>query len=228
MHTLNDTTIPGSYVDGGLNGRFSASILFIDISGFTPLTETLFQYGRQGAEILSALLGEVFGEMVCQVYARQGFIPMFAGDGFFVIFPGSPEETAERAWQTAVSIQRRFRSARGPFSLFVTPYGNFSIGVKIGMATGEVEWGILYNDHQTTSYFRGNSLYDSTDAEQTAVTGEIIAHDSMLAYLPTEVDIWSADVPTFHKIIPPRLTPPPPPVEKRSQSVLPPVLATFL
>ena len=56
MHTLDDTTIPGSSVDGGLNGRFSASSLFIDISGFTPLTETLFQYGYQGAEILSALL----------------------------------------------------------------------------------------------------------------------------------------------------------------------------
>ncbi len=228
MHTFTDTIIPESYVDGGLNGRFSASILFIDISGFTPLTETLFQYGHQGAEILSALLGEVFGEMVCLVYARQGIIPMFAGDGFFAIFPGSPEETAERAWQTAVSIQRRFRSARGPFSLFVTPYGNFSIGVKIGMATGEAAWGILYNDHQTTSYFRGDSLYDSTDAQQTAVTGEIVAHDSILAYLPAEVDMWSADVPAFHKIIPPRLAPPPPPVEKRAQPGLPPVLATSL
>lgn len=227
MHTFTDTIIPESYVDGGLNGRFSASILFIDISGFTPLTETLFQYGHQGAEILSALLGEVFGEMVCLVYARQGIIPMFAGDGFFAIFPGSPEETAELAWQTAVSIQHRFRSARGPFSLFVTPYGNFSIGVKIGMATGEAAWGILYNDHQTTSYFRGDSLYDSTDAQQTAVTGEIVAHDSILPYLPAEVDIWSADVPTFHKIIPPRLAPLPP-VEERSQPVLPPVLATFL
>lgn len=227
MHTFNETNIPGSS-DGGLNGRFSASVLFIDISGFTPLTETLFQYHHQGAEILSALLGDVFGEMVCQVYARQGFIPMFAGDGFFAVFPGTPAETAERAWQTAVSIQKHFGSARGSFSIYVTPYGNFEVGVKIGMAVGDVEWGILYNDHQAICYFRGEAFYDCADAEQTAVTGEMIAHNSLLAHLSSKHEAWSADVPTFHKIVPLSAIPPaldkmpPPPL------ALPPQLAAVL
>lgn len=213
-------------MESGLNGRFSASILFIDISGFTSLTETLFQYDHQGAEILSALLAEVFGEMVALVYARQGFIPMFAGDGFFAIFPGDPAQSAESAWQTAVAIQRSFRSARGPVSLFVTPYGNFSIGVKIGMAAGEVEWGILYNDQQATSYFRGEALYTAADAEQTAVTGELISHDSLLPYLPSQFERWPVDVPTFHKIRPVHATLPPP--HPRPSLALPPVLAAFL
>ena len=226
MHTSNDTTIPESYAEGRLNGRFSASILFIDISGFTPLTETLFQHGHQGAEILSALLGEVFGEMVCQVYARQGFIPMFAGDGFFAVFPGDSSETADRAWQTAVSIQQHFRSARGPFSIYITPYGNFEMGVKIGMSVGEIEWGILYSDNQAICYFRGDALYDCADAEQTAVTGEIIAHDSLLGHLSSRHEAWSADVPTFHKITP--LQPVPSPPYKTPQLALPPVLAAFM
>ncbi len=226
MHLYYDTTIPESYVDGRLNGRFSASLLFIDISGFTHLTETLFKYQYQGAEILSALLGDVFGEMVKQVYAWHGFIPMFAGDGFFAVFPGTPEESARRAWQTAVTIQQYFVSARGPFSIYVTPYGNFEIGVKIGMSVGEVEWGIFYSDHQANCYFRGDVLYDCTDAEQTAVSGEIIAHDTILDYLPHGYEAWSADVPTFHKVVPVNGDMPTP--EKIEPVSLPPVLTAYL
>jgi class 3 adenylate cyclase/tetratricopeptide (TPR) repeat protein len=229
MHLLNETLIPESYIDGGLNGRFSATVLFIDISGFTPLTETLFQYHQQGAEILSALLNEIFGEMVHQVNRRRGFIPMFAGDGFFAIFPGDLAETAAFAWQTAVAIQHYFQSARGPFSLFVTPYGVFEIGVKIGMAAGEVEWGIVYNDHQATCFFHGDSLYNSTDAEQTAVTGDLIAHESLLPYLPSDYEAWSADVPTFHKIVPQRhILPAPPTPQKTLPLPLPAKLSMFL
>ncbi|MBE2222143.1 MAG: tetratricopeptide repeat protein [Anaerolineae bacterium] len=226
MHSHNDTLIPGSSVDGGLNGRFSASILFIDISGFTPLTESLFQHGHQGAEILSALLSDVFGEMVCQVYARQGFITMFAGDGFFAVFPGDSAETADRAWETAVSIQKHFRSARGAFSIYVTPYGQFEMGVKIGMSVGEIEWGILYSDNQAICYFRGEAMYNCADAQQTAVTGEIIAHNSLLGHLSIPHEAWSADVPAFHKITPLQAVSSPP--NEMPQLALPPVLSAVI
>ena len=43
--------------------RFSAAVLFADISGFTPLADRLARRGPAGAEELSALLNVYFGRL---------------------------------------------------------------------------------------------------------------------------------------------------------------------
>ena len=40
--------------------RFAAAVLFVDIKGFTPLTEQLAQRGVAGAEELSRVLNQYF------------------------------------------------------------------------------------------------------------------------------------------------------------------------
>jgi asparagine synthase (glutamine-hydrolysing) len=59
----------------------------VDISGFTPLTESLFRFRQDGAEILGDTLAAIFGPLVTAVYATGGLIPLFAGDAFTAIFP---------------------------------------------------------------------------------------------------------------------------------------------
>ena len=44
--------------------RFDAAVLFIDVAGFTALTETLAQRGAAGAEDLTALLNRYFGQII--------------------------------------------------------------------------------------------------------------------------------------------------------------------
>ena len=61
--------------------------MFVDLSGFTPLTETLMRQGNEGAEQLSISLNGIFEPMVRLVYSQKGFIPYFAGDAFTAIFP---------------------------------------------------------------------------------------------------------------------------------------------
>lgn len=213
---------------GERNGRFAATILFADISGFTPLTETLFQYQRRGAEILSNLLDETFGEMVQAVHQQRGIIPTFEGDGFFAIFPESETETAiNHAWQTAVFIQHIFKSVRGTVGLFATPYGVFEISMKVGITQGEVHWGIITTAQEATYYFRGEAFTRCGLAEKLAQPGDIIVESNLLSSLPPTLSATPVPDMPYHKITqypPPDSPPQPPPFIKPNRSELTPFI----
>ncbi len=85
--------------------------MFVDLSGFTRLTEKLMQKGPEGAEELSYILNHIFQPTVKLVYGQGGFIPYFAGDSFTAIFPGGDPAApggAEKVLQTAQSALLRF------------------------------------------------------------------------------------------------------------------------
>ena len=140
-------------------GHMRAVVLFVDISGFTPLTESLMgrlkdgSDPKGGAEALSDVVMAIFDPMVSQVASCSGIIPLFAGDAFAAIFPQADNQTglsvaqmaAARALLVVDFIQHYFsdpaNGLRG-VRTFQTPYGDFAIGVKVGLAFGDVAWGI--------------------------------------------------------------------------------------
>ena len=62
--------------------RATGSALFVDISGFTPLTEALARElgERRGAEELSATLDRVFAALMEPLHAWRGNVVYFSGD----------------------------------------------------------------------------------------------------------------------------------------------------
>ncbi|MBN1137589.1 MAG: hypothetical protein JXM73_13460 [Anaerolineae bacterium] len=93
--------------------------MFVDISGFTSLTETLMQHRKDGAEVLSEALAAIFVPLVREVYARGGLIPLFAGDAFTALFPHDPAGTPDaplHTLQTALFIQTFFAPGSGTAS----------------------------------------------------------------------------------------------------------------
>ncbi len=126
-------------------GSMTGFTMFVDLSGFTTLTDVLMARGSGGAETLSKLLNDIFGPLVKVVYARGGMIPHFAGDAFLAIFPGqsSGEDTLDAA-AFAVEFFNRHHST----------FGGFTIGLKIGLSYGEIKWGIAGQQHYAY-YFRG-------------------------------------------------------------------------
>ena len=58
------------------------SAVFVDISGFTPLTEALARElgGRRGAEELSATLDRIFAALMEPLHAWDGSVVYFSGD----------------------------------------------------------------------------------------------------------------------------------------------------
>ena len=56
-----------------------ATLVFVDISGFTRLSEKLARRGRIGAEVLTEVLSAVFGRMLALAYERGGGAPEVRG-----------------------------------------------------------------------------------------------------------------------------------------------------
>jgi class 3 adenylate cyclase len=74
-----------------LPDRTNGTVLFVDISGFTALTESLRESlgTRQGAEELSKQLGEVYSILIAEVEKYGGSVIGFAGDAMMCWFDAS-------------------------------------------------------------------------------------------------------------------------------------------
>lgn len=184
--------IHNQYKDEQFAGEFNAAALFVDIAGFTPLTETLAQYHRDGAETLTSILNHTFGPHVNEVYRRGGIIPLFAGDAFVAIFPANKtydnkditiQQAAEQAIQTAFAIQTYFLNT----GTVNTEHGDFEIGVKIGLSIGSVQWGIPGRTPNHAFYFRGSAIDNCTAAQQEAQVGQIIADKPFISVLQDQI-----------------------------------------
>lgn len=153
---------------GEKNGRFSAATLFVDISGFTAVTEQLMRYDRAGAEALANVMAAIFTPLVEAVYARGGFVAGFAGDAFTAVFPtADPLQAAAAAWEMQQAMATVGRQA--------TPYGTFIFAAKVGVALGPVDWGIVGDEAGRQSYyFRGEAIEACAAAEHLAAGGEVV------------------------------------------------------
>lgn len=158
-------------------GQFQAYTLFVDLLGFTPLTEGLMREGTNGAERLSMLLNEIFDPLIQLVYARGGFIPYFAGDAFTAIFPKQDER------QSAMSLLQTAAMARALFRRRQNRFGQYTIGLKFGLSYGEVRWGIV-GSAPKSFYFVGQPMESCGYCQTLAENEEIVIDGALLAQLP--------------------------------------------
>jgi class 3 adenylate cyclase/Tfp pilus assembly protein PilF len=163
-------------------GSFKAYTMFIDMSGFTPMTQALMQEGPTGAEKLSRSLNQIFAPMVELVYRNDGFIPYFAGDAFTAVFPKNETIiTSNSLINTAQQISDLFAVQNAEGSVL----NEFKIGIKIGLSYGKVEWGIVGKAHKTF-YFRGSAIDDCAECQHHAEGGDIILDEKLRSMLDVE------------------------------------------
>ena len=77
------------------------SILFLDVAGYTKISETLTQ------EKVNFIIEKYFSSFLDIIYANQGDINETAGDGLMIIFQGTARENALNASRTALNIHAR-------------------------------------------------------------------------------------------------------------------------
>ena len=75
--------------------RFDGTLVFIDVSGFTQLSERLARQGREGAERLADAIGRCFTTLLTVAYECGGGLLKFGGDALLLLFDGDGH--AERA-----------------------------------------------------------------------------------------------------------------------------------
>ena len=64
MHQLVSPFIVTQYQNGNRQGDLTAASLFVDISGFSTLMNTLMEYGQHGAELMAHIMRQIFTPLV--------------------------------------------------------------------------------------------------------------------------------------------------------------------
>jgi class 3 adenylate cyclase len=140
---LAEMVVNGSLsVRKGGEGRI-ATVMFVDIRGFTALSAT-----SQAADLLK-LLNEYFEVVVEVVFNHEGTIDKFIGDGMMVIWgaPVSHPDDPHRAVRAALEIMQAVEE----FNDYRIAQDAVPISVGIGINTGPVIAGYL-GSSRTMSY----------------------------------------------------------------------------
>lgn len=147
------------------------SALFTDISGFTPLTETLLnELGPQrGAEELSRFLNEVYDALIAPLHQYGGSVISFSGDAITCWFEG---DNGLRATACAFAMQQLMQQ----FAALETPAGGVvSLAVKTAVASGSAKRFLVGNpDIQVIDALAGSLLDTLANAEKCADKGDIV------------------------------------------------------
>ena len=67
-------------------GRRDGSVVFVDISGFTKLSEKLAKMGKEGAEQITDAIEACFTDLLSVAYANGGSLIKFGGDALLLLF----------------------------------------------------------------------------------------------------------------------------------------------
>jgi class 3 adenylate cyclase len=103
-----------------------ATIVFLDICGFTSLAE------KMSPTDVVTLLNTYFDLMVKEVIAQGGYVDKFMGDAVMAVFRG--EHHLDRAIDAALSARAALQKSDAP----LPPGFEFRPEVSIGVNTGEV------------------------------------------------------------------------------------------
>jgi class 3 adenylate cyclase/tetratricopeptide (TPR) repeat protein len=127
-----------------------ATLLFADVTGFTPLTAQLEAFGRIGNEYITSALNRFFAAVVPIALARNGDLLAFGGDAILVAFTGADNaaKAAVAAWEMQEAmesldlrdiglpnpphLQMKIGLARGPLVLVSVGKGNRRIALPLG------------------------------------------------------------------------------------------------
>ena len=187
MHRVVPELIIDKYRRGEFSGEFEAVSLFLDLSGFSRMTDMLMQHGQLGAEVLANLMHGVFDPLVENIFHHGGKIVSFAGDGIMALFPVEQDSQtiALHALSAAWTMQRRLLEHPERQTIF----GAFQFSVKIGLSIGPVSWGILRSvgGAIATYYFRGPAVDAAARAEHAAQAGQIILTEEIWSLFEDEI-----------------------------------------
>lgn len=178
MHKLIPKFINDRFNNDERAGKFQASTMFIDISGFTAMTQSLMVNGKEGAEALTEVINQMFTPAINAIYEHNGFVSTFAGDAFTSIFP-SDKASVHDALSAAIRIRELFQTT----GLQQTKFGSFDLSIKIGLSLGDVEWGIIQQEQQNAYYFKGDSIDHCAESDHHAAEGEIVFDDAILSHI---------------------------------------------
>lgn len=159
---------PDSIKLGGVNQTIT--VLFADIRGFTRLSE------HASPEKVVHLLNRYFTTMSEIILKHGGTVDKFIGDGLMALF-GAPHATPEDA-AGAISAAIEMQKALKDVASEIHATGLGSVGIGIGLHTGEATVGYIGSERRSEYTAIGDTVNVSSRLESHAKSGEILVSEA--------------------------------------------------
>lgn len=153
------------------------SLVLIDISGFTRLSERLARLGKAGAEEVSGAIAACFTRLLAIAYGDGGSLLKFGGDAMLLLFDGS--DHAPRACRAAVGMRAALRSV----GRIETPAGRICLRMSAGVHSGSVQLFLVGSSHREL-IVAGPAVTAVVKMEQEASAGQIVVSADCATHLP--------------------------------------------
>src|SRR5215510_13263778 len=146
--------------------RKQVTVLFVDVSGFTALSE------RLDPEVVHGLMTRAFELMLAEIHRYEGTVNQFLGDGVMALFgaPIAHEDHARRAVHAAIGIQRALESYRHELER----RRGIQFRVRQGLNTGLVVVGSIGSDLRMDYTAVGDTTNVAARMLQIADAGRIV------------------------------------------------------
>lgn len=159
-------------------------LMFVDISGFTALSERLAAVGADGSEQLMVYLNHYFDRIIGVVRDAGADVLKLAGDGLLVAWPmdGGGSGPVRRAAGCALRIQRECHNYE------VAP--GEALRLRVGLAAGRLTT-IIAGGHLGGWEFvmDGPPVVAVGRAQAAALPGSVVVTDGVLGYLGASASV---------------------------------------
>jgi len=176
------------------------TVVFVDISGFTKLSERLAKRGKVGAEELADAINTCFERLLGAAYAGGGSLVKFGGDALLLFFRG--DDHAAKACRAAVGMRRELRE----IGALQYPGARVTLRMSVGVHSGTFNFFLVGDSHREL-IITGPAASETVLMEGTAEAGEIVVSASTAACLDPSI-VGAAKGPGFLlRKAPPGLSP---------------------
>ena len=163
--------------DGGLGVReLEGTLVSVDLSGFTALSERLQAKGRAGAEELTLAVSGVFQGLIGITERHGGDVLKFRGDALLLFFDGGDHE--RRACYAAADMQWLI----GATGEMMSSVGPVTLRMSTGVYTGPCHFFLVEGTHREL-VIAGPAATATIELEDDAEAGEILLSERTAAAL---------------------------------------------
>jgi class 3 adenylate cyclase/tetratricopeptide (TPR) repeat protein len=157
--------------------ELAGTLAFVDISGFTAMSERLARQGKLGAEEVTEVMNATFTRLLDVAYAEGGGLVKFGGDALLLFFGGDAH--TERATRAAHGMRRTLREIGRPR----TSAGQVSLRMHVGIHTDTFHFFLVGDSHREL-LVTGPGATATVVLEDISEAGEILVSDAAAAALP--------------------------------------------
>jgi class 3 adenylate cyclase/tetratricopeptide (TPR) repeat protein len=162
---------------GHLHQCLKGSMVFVDISGFTAMSERLAKHGKLGAEELTAVIAATFHELLAAAYSFGASLLKFGGDALLLFFTG--DEHALRGCAAARAMQQRLDEV----GVCVTSAGKVTLRMSVGIHSGMFDFFLVGGSHREL-IVSGPAATLTVEMEAAARAGQVLVSPGTAEEIP--------------------------------------------